>query len=109
MEFHSGGLFGGEAPRIDGGQGPFDGKRGTILNDDVAEPDQRAARYGFQDAKRQRGQEALQHPTHKFGEAFVREAIVEGFVRNLRVVLIVELPEEVGQRFDSPAGQRGQD
>jgi hypothetical protein len=50
--------------------------------------------------------EPREHLPHERGEARPCEPVVERLVGNRHIVLVVELSQQVGERFDAPTGER---
>jgi hypothetical protein len=82
-------------------------KRGAVLDHDVREARDGALPRGRERLDAQLLHESHAHPAHELHEASPREAIAKGLVRHLDPVLVIEGTEQVGERFDLRARERG--
>jgi hypothetical protein len=109
MDFHGGGLDRGEPTRKHPAQRRLERKRRAVVDHDVLEPGDGSLPVWRERLDAQLLDQSPAHPAHEHREPQPREAIVERLVRDLHPVLVVEHPEQVGQRFHVRARERGDD
>jgi hypothetical protein len=77
------------------------------VDHDVLEARDGALPLGRQRLDAQLLHQSYAHAAHEHREAQPCEAIVEGLVRHMDAVLVIERAEQVGERFDLRARERG--
>jgi hypothetical protein len=100
VNFHRGGLEGGEPSRKDLAQRRLQRKRRAVVDHDLLEARHGSLPLGREGLAAQVLHKSHAHAAHEHGEARPREAIVERLVRHVDAVLVVERAEQVRERFD---------
>jgi hypothetical protein len=106
VDFDGRGFDRREPPREHVGQGGLDREGRPVLNHQVREAGDGAVALRREGLHPQLGQEALQHVLHERREPRAREPVVERLVGDPDAILVIESPQQVGQRFDPSAAQR---
>jgi hypothetical protein len=99
VQLDRGGIRGREPAREYVAQLLLERERGAILDHDVLEPRDRRMSLGGKRLDTQALGEASKHLPHELSEARPRQPVVEGLVRDSGVVLMIELAQQVRDRF----------
>ena len=104
MEFHRGGLDRFEAPGKDFAQGIMDRKRTAVLDHDTAKCCKGPSLSEPEDFQGHLTNEPGSRGAQEISKVWLRQLIIERFVRDRRVKQRIKASVEIGQRLNTLAG-----